>query len=415
MSDKLLNSNFFSDVLPKEERDRLDRQLRLPNWNQAALKNSSVLIVGVGGLGTEIAKNLAMIGVGTLHLVDMDTIEYSNLNRQILFSDGDEGEPKAKIAAKNLQKINPYGHYFWHFTSLEELDPLLYESVDLYIAGLDSVTARRELIRRAVHNKKPLIDGGTATYYGHCYTYLPEQNACLECDPMREPEQESLAACTLVGIPRKRSHCLLKGQLYYESEYHQPPDVHDMKAMKVIVNYANKLLQQYFPTAKPFTLDAAVNLVDQHDPTVITINTVIASLQSQEAVKLLQHLKGTPLGVVNDEYTIYNGLTGKFFYIPKPQNTQCQLCGPSATPFTTIEVPASTTLDTLLKIMLQKGYTFDNDLLPGVYRVDTRDMYVLDSERTLVELQIRNGETLFISGIEKGSASDLYLKVYLKR
>ena len=75
------------------------------------MKKSSVLIAGIGGLGTEIAKNLAMAGVGTIHLVDMDIIEHSNLSRQILFTDADEGEPKAQIAAKNLRKINPHSKY----------------------------------------------------------------------------------------------------------------------------------------------------------------------------------------------------------------------------------------------------------------------------------------------------------------
>ena len=409
MSDKL-ETNFFSDMMTADERNRLDRQLRLPNWKQAAIKSASVLIVGVGGLGTEIAKNLAMIGVGTIHLVDMDTIEYTNLNRQILFSDGDEGEAKAKIAAKNLKKLNPHGNYFWHFTPLEDLDPSIYESVDFYISGLDSVTARKELIRRAVHNKKPLIDGGTATYYGHCYTYLPDRNACLECDPMREPEQESLAACTLVGIPRKRSHCLLKGQLYYESKHERPPDVRDESAMRVVVDYANSLVDKHFPGSEYFTLDDAVNLVDRHEPTVITINAVIASLQSQEAVKLIHHLKGARLGTVNDEYTIYNGLTGKFFYIPKPRNKKCQLCGPEALPIEHIEIPWSSTVNTVLQLLRSRGYDYDEEMPPGVYRIDTKDMYALDSNGTLQEQNLRSAETLYITGLTGGS-EDIYLKI----
>ncbi|MHA2092901.1 MAG: HesA/MoeB/ThiF family protein, partial [Candidatus Kariarchaeaceae archaeon] len=172
-------SNFYSGKFSDEEQVRLDRQLRLPGWNQAALKDSIVLLAGIGGLGTEIAKNLAMAGVGTLHLIDMDTIEHSNLNRQILFLDGDEGEPKAVIAARMLKRINPHGTYHAYHTSLEELDPVIYEQADLYIAGLDSVKARQELNRRAVLNAKPLIDGGTSTYHGHIYSYIPKQNACL--------------------------------------------------------------------------------------------------------------------------------------------------------------------------------------------------------------------------------------------
>ena len=116
-------SNFFSDAFSAEERKRLDRQLRLPGWNQKALKESTVVIAGIGGLGTEVAKNLAMAGVGTLHLIDLDIIEYSNLNRQILFSDANEGEPKSKVAARTLKQINPYCRYIWHHSNLEDVDP----------------------------------------------------------------------------------------------------------------------------------------------------------------------------------------------------------------------------------------------------------------------------------------------------
>ena len=75
MNNKLKQqSNFFSETFSEEETKRLDRQLRLPGWNQKALKNSVVVIAGIGGLGTEIAKNLAMAGVGTMHLIDLDII-----------------------------------------------------------------------------------------------------------------------------------------------------------------------------------------------------------------------------------------------------------------------------------------------------------------------------------------------------
>ncbi len=242
-----IQSNFFDESLTEEERKRFDRQLRLPGWNQKALKDSTVVIAGIGGLGTEIAKNLAMAGVGTLHLIDLDIIEYSNLNRQILFTDADEGEPKSRVAARTLKRINPYCRYIWHHSNLEDVDPEIYVTADLLISGLDSVTARGELNRRAVHYQKPLIDGGTVTYYGHVYTYLPGKNACLQCDPQPERERETLAACTLVGIPRKRSHCLLKGQLYFESKNNRTPDTGVQEEMKIVLNYANNLAKEHFP------------------------------------------------------------------------------------------------------------------------------------------------------------------------
>ncbi|UCC20317.1 MAG: ThiF family adenylyltransferase, partial [Promethearchaeota archaeon] len=88
------DSDFFAEDLSAEERDLYDRQFRLEGWSQKLVKNSRVLIVGIGGLGCEIAKNLAMLGVGNLDLIDLDIIEHSNLNRQVLFTGAKIGESK---------------------------------------------------------------------------------------------------------------------------------------------------------------------------------------------------------------------------------------------------------------------------------------------------------------------------------
>lgn len=409
---KEYQSNFFDETFDQEERKRLDRQLRLPGWNQKALKRSTVIIAGVGGLGVEVAKNLAMAGVGKLHLIDLDFVEYSNLNRQILFYDAEEGEPKAKVAARTLKKINPFSEYEWHYSPLENVDPEIYAKCDLIIAGLDSVAARNELMRRAVHFQKPLIDAGTQTYYGHVYTYLPKKNACLQCDPQIEPERETLAACTLVGVPRKRSHCLLKGQLFFESKFNRPPDTTEINEMEMVLDYANKLVKEHFSEDGEFTIDEAVKMVDQHDPTIITINAVVASIQSQEAVKILHHQKGIKLGTMNEDYLIYNGLVGKFYQFKKPPNKNCQLCGAFKPDMIEIKVTPTTTLDMLLPLIKRKGYTFDPEYLPNFWIIDRQNMQEAKKNATLQELNIRNYETLFVTGLERnGEEPDVYIRI----
>ena len=77
------DSDFFGKELSVEERNLYDRQFRLEGWSQKLVKNSRVLIAGVGGLGCEIAKNLAMLGVGYIDLVDLDIIENTLRNKQI--------------------------------------------------------------------------------------------------------------------------------------------------------------------------------------------------------------------------------------------------------------------------------------------------------------------------------------------
>ncbi|MHA2403612.1 MAG: HesA/MoeB/ThiF family protein, partial [Candidatus Kariarchaeaceae archaeon] len=385
----------------------------LPGWNQVPLKDSIVLLAGIGGLGTEIAKNLAMAGVGTLHLIDMDTIEHSNLNRQILFLDGDEGEPKAVIAARMLKRINPHGTYHAYHTSLEELDPVIYEQADLYIAGLDSVKARQELNRRAVLNAKPLIDGGTSTYHGHIYSYIPKQNACLNCDPMREREVEDLAACTLVGIPRRRNHCLLKGQLYFESNYDRLPLATDKKEVEIVLNYANDLAKEHFPEEGMFTIDDVVKAIDHHEPAIITINAIISSIQSQDALRILHHLKNTKLGMIPMKYTIYNGLTSSFYQFDKPQNHKCETCGELAPLVADIHVRPKTTFDEILHIIKTKGYNWDPEFPPLFWKVDVLEMEEIDLNATVIEMNIRAGETIMVSGIEvpDSEVSTMYLRL----
>lgn len=400
-------SNFDNKNMSIDERKRLDRQLRLPGWNQEILKNSTVLIVGVGGLGVEIAKNLAMVGVGHLILVDMDTIEYSNLNRQVLFIGATEGMSKAKAAGLKLREINPHIKITAFSKPLQEIDPLVYQRADLYISGLDSVKARSELNRRAVHNNKIMIDAGTSNYNGHVYCIFPHENACFDCDQLREKEQEDLAACTLVGVPRKKVHCILKGKLKYEADHDgREPDIWNEDDMYFVQNYCNQLVADHFPGEKPYTVDEIIKIIDHHEPTVITINAVMASLQSQEAVKILHHIHGKEtsqqLGSLNRNYMIYNGLTGKFFEIPKSPNPECFTCGPNAPPLYKLRVKTEQEIGpTIIKFSEKKGYTIDPEFPPTVFKVDSMDgLDEIELQGTFTDTGLRNFETVYVTGLD---------------
>jgi len=409
-------SNFTSDSLSDEEKRRFDRQFRLPGWKQEILKKSTVLICGIGGLGVEVAKNLAMVGVGKLILVDLDTIEYSNLNRQILFIGAPEGASKAKIAAKRLDEMNPFIKVVAYNCPLQDLPPIVYQEADLYIAGLDSIEARSELNRRAVHNRKPLIDAGTAAYNGHVYVVWPFVNACLECDPLTEREQDQLGACTLVGKPRRPAHCILKGQLKFEQDHDRPPNILKSSEVQEVLDYANNLLRENFPGSSAFRTDQIIQIIDNHEPTVITINCVMASLQSQEAVKILHHIhtptKDKKLGTLQLNYMIYNGLTGKFYELEKPKNSKCEICGPNRTSLYKIKVKSNFTLDKIVKkISEDKKLLIDSEFPPTVFRIDSSEVSELNSELTIHDLKIRNYETLLITGYDDGTQIYFTLKI----
>jgi hypothetical protein len=185
--------------------------------------------------------------------------------------------------------------------------------------------------------------------------------------------------------------------------------------MKAVLDYANKLVVEHFPKSGKFSMDEVIQSVDHHDPTIITINAVIASLQSQEALKVIHHVKGSKLGHLSDEYTIYNGLTGKFYSMEKPANKNCQLCGSKATKVENVQVPSSTTMDTILYMIKNKGYWFDEEFPPNFFRIDLPEMDVVETDITIAEIGIKSGETLFLSGLRtEGRETDLYVKVYLK-
>ncbi|MFX0123373.1 MAG: ThiF family adenylyltransferase [Candidatus Hodarchaeota archaeon] len=409
-------SDFTSEKFTDEEKRRLDRQFRLPGWKQETLKQSTVLIVGIGGLGVEVAKNLAMVSVGKLILVDLDTVEYSNLNRQLLFIGAPEGVSKAEFAAKRLREMNPFISVEAYNCALQNLPPRLYHEADLYIAGLDSIEARSELNRRAVHNQKPLIDAGTAAYNGHVYCVFPFSNACLECDPLTERDQDQLGACTLVGLPRKPAHCILKGQLQFEQDHGRPIDILKSKEISTVREYANNLLSTHFPGSQLFSTDQVIQIVDNHEATVITINCVMASLQSQEAVKILHHIHTSEeekkLGSLQLNYMIYNGLTGKFYEMEKPRNPDCDMCGSARTPLYKVSVKPNFLLKKIIKKLAQeKKFLIDPEFPPSIFRIDSSEVNEIDWNLSLSEARLRNFETILVTGFEDGTQIYLTLKI----
>ena len=134
-----------------------------------------VLVVGAGGLGCEILKDLAYMGFTNIHIIDMDTIDLSNLNRQFLFRQKDIGASKAVVAAEYINKRVPGCSVVAHFKRIQDMEPEFYRSFNIVICGLDSILARRwinglllslldydpETNQLDQGTVIPLIDGGT--------------------------------------------------------------------------------------------------------------------------------------------------------------------------------------------------------------------------------------------------------------
>ncbi len=177
----LMNQSFknSSPELSEEERERTKRQKLIEGWNQSIVKNATVFIAGVGALGCEIAKDLALIGIGKLILCDLDKIETSNLSRQMLFYKGDEGRYKAEVAAERLLRMNPFMNIETYTIPLQKIPMDVYMNCHVVIAALDSVQARMDLNRFCLKLGIPLVEGGTIGLEGHVQVVIPEKTRTL--------------------------------------------------------------------------------------------------------------------------------------------------------------------------------------------------------------------------------------------
>lgn len=192
-------------MLTDEERKRYHRQiLWFGEEGQQKLKEARVLIVGAGGLGSVIASYLAAAGVGALRIADCDTVEESNLNRQILHWSGDLGRPKPASAAQKLAALNPLIR-IEEIPERVEADRIadLAAGSDLIVDALDNFATRRLLNRAALKRGIPLVHGAVRGLYGQATTLVPGQGPCLTCLFPSSPAPEIFpivgATCGVIG------------------------------------------------------------------------------------------------------------------------------------------------------------------------------------------------------------------------
>lgn len=165
------------------------------------LSKAKILIVGCGGLGSPAAYTLAMSGIGKLGLIDYDTVEISNLNRQILHSTDSIGLAKVKSAEKFIKRLNPsveiciYDQEF----SLENAETLI-SDYDVVIDGLDNLPIRYLLNDICYFLKKPWIEAGVLRFNGLATTILPGKSPCYRCIFPEAKGRTSMLSCSESGV-----------------------------------------------------------------------------------------------------------------------------------------------------------------------------------------------------------------------
>jgi molybdopterin/thiamine biosynthesis adenylyltransferase len=172
-------------MLTKKERERYDRQIMIPGFGaegQAKLKKAKVFLAGAGGLGSPAAIYLAAAGIGTIRIADHDTVERSNLNRQVLHWEENIGGEKATSASAKLKRINPDIRIEAIGDTITEVNASrLVGDADAIVDAMDNLPARYLLNRTAIARNIPFFHGAVYGFEGRAMTVIPGKSACLNC------------------------------------------------------------------------------------------------------------------------------------------------------------------------------------------------------------------------------------------
>ncbi|MBQ4039825.1 MAG: ThiF family adenylyltransferase [Oscillospiraceae bacterium] len=255
-----LNSSEF-------EEDRYSRLRLIPWWEQDRLKNACIMVVGAGAIGNELIKDLTLLGIGKILIIDMDKIEHTNLTRSVLYRAHDVGRYKAEVAAERASEMNPDVKTKALLANIiDDVGLGVFRRMDAVLGGLDNREARLAINQSCYKVNKPFIDGAIEALNGFARVFLPPDGACYECT-MTELDWKLI---------NKRKSCAL---LTHEQ----------MNEGKI--------------------------------PTTPTSSAVIAGVQVQELLKLLHADRGLP--TLAGKCYVFNGLTHDSYVVEYQRKPDC--------------------------------------------------------------------------------------------
>jgi adenylyltransferase/sulfurtransferase len=190
--------------LTVDEIRRYSRHLIIPDVGvagQKRLKNARVLCVGAGGLGSPALMYLAAAGVGTLGIVEFDTVDESNLQRQIIHGQSDIGRSKAESAAASIREINPLVNVVIHDTALDRENVReIFADYDLIVDGTDNFATRYLVNDAAVLLGKPYVWGSIYRFDGQASVFWAEHGPCYRCLYPEPPPPGMVPSCAEGGV-----------------------------------------------------------------------------------------------------------------------------------------------------------------------------------------------------------------------
>uniref|UniRef100_A0A674N706 SUMO-activating enzyme subunit 2 n=1 Tax=Takifugu rubripes TaxID=31033 RepID=A0A674N706_TAKRU len=174
-----------------------------------SLSSCKVLVVGAGGIGCELLKNLVLTGFKNIEVIDLDTIDVSNLNRQFLFQKKHVGLSKAQVAKESALQFCPTANITAYHDSVMNPDYNVefFKKFVLVMNALDNRAARNHVNRMCLAADIPLIESGTAGYLGQVTVIKKGLTECYECQP--KPAQKTFPGCTIRNTPSEPIHCIV--------------------------------------------------------------------------------------------------------------------------------------------------------------------------------------------------------------
>ena len=292
-------------------------------------------MIGAGGLGCELLKDLALLGFGNIEVIDMDTIDVSNLNRQFLFRMKDVGKPKAVVAAAKIEERISGVKVKAHFGRIEDKSPEFYKDFHIIVLGLDSVEARRWINdtvcgfleydaegQVVLSTVKPLVDGGTEGFKGHARVILPGITPCFACTMWLFPPQTKFPLCTLAETPRTPVHCIEYAHLIQWPKENEIVefDVDNVDHLKWCYANAVKRANEFGIGGVTFSLVQGV--VKNIIPAIASTNAIVAAACATEVLKTI-----TLCSAGMNNYMMYMGSEGIYTHTVKYEKDEdCAVC-----------------------------------------------------------------------------------------
>lgn len=256
---ELKNSDF--------EEDKYSRFKLIPWWEQQRLADATIMVVGAGAIGNELIKNLALLGIGKILIIDMDKIENTNLTRAVLYRGSDIGKYKAEVACERAIEINPdIKAKALVCNIIDDIGLGVFRRMNVVLGGLDNREARLAINQSCFKVNRPWIDGAIEALNGFARVFVPPDGACYECT-MTENDWKLI---------NKRKSCAL---LTHEQ------------------------------------------MLEGKTPTTPTSSSIIAGIQVQEMLKLLHSDRNLP--TLAGKGYVFNGLTNDSFIVEYQRKDEC--------------------------------------------------------------------------------------------